>query len=261
MTDADRDDGERPIMKPQRFLARTFLSVTFVSVGLVLAQAASPESADPNAVHSPVLPGLSADREEWKILEGHFDSLEECQEAVIRELVGATEEQWRQIGPKFRELEAVQRRTYSGIGVFAAGGAAFGGSSGGGYSSAQSGDHNADDSSRRMRRSDRNTGRRRAAPKQPVRPSTGLSPSASGWLRPSQRRAGGEITEGERLCEGILDLIDRADATSEEIREKMAQLAAYRHQADEEIKKAQEALRAVVTRRQEAMLILMGYLD
>ena len=41
----------------------------------------------------------------------------------------------------------------------------------------------------------------------------------------------------------------------------MAQLVAYRQEADREIQAAQEALRQVVTRRQEATLILMGYLD
>ncbi len=242
-------------MKPKQFVTMALLSAAFVSVGLVLAGTASPESADPNAVDGPMLPGVSGDRVEWKTLEGQCSSVEECQEAVIRELVGATEEQWRQIGPKLCELEAIQRRTHSSIGVFAAGGAASGGGAGGSYRGRNEG------SPRRMRPSYQDTGRRRAAPRQSVRPSAGTSPSISGWLRPSQRRAGGQITEGERLCEELLDLIDRADATSEEIRQRMAQLAAYRRKAAEEVKQAQEALRQVVTRRQEAMLILMGHLD
>jgi hypothetical protein len=91
-------------------------------------------------------------------------------------------------------------------------------------------------------------------------PQARVPPFPDGCDRP-QRRAGGQITEGERLCEELLDLIDRADATSEEIRQRMAQLAAYRRKAAEEVKQAQEALRQVVTRRQEAMLILMGHLD
>ncbi len=242
-------------MKPKRFVTMVLLSAAIVSVGLVLAGAAGPESADPNVIDSPTLPGVPADREEWNVLEGQFSSLEECQEAVLCELVGATEEQWRQIGPRFRELEAVRRRTYSSISVFAGGGTASGGSAGGGYGGAPSSGRN-EGGTRRIPRSDRNV-----RYPQSVRPSTGVSPSLSGWLRPSQRRAGGQITEGERLCEELLDLIDRADATSEQIREKMAQLAAHRRRAAEEVKEAQEALRQVVTRRQEATLILMGYLD
>ena len=174
--------------------------------------------------------------------------------------MGATEEQWRQIGPRFRELDAVRRRTYSSIGVFAGGGTASGGLAGGGYGGAPSSGRN-EGGTRGIPRSDRDTGYPRAVPRQSVRPSAGTSPSILGWLRPSQRRAGGQITEGERLCEELLDLIDRADATSEQIREKMAQLAAHRRKAAEEVKEAQEALSQVVTRRQEAMLILMGYLD
>ncbi|HNY79861.1 MAG: hypothetical protein RBS72_19215 [Sedimentisphaerales bacterium] len=245
-------------MKPKQCVTMALLSAAFLSVGLVLAGAANPESADPNAAHSPTLPGVSGDRVEWKTLEGQCNSVEECQEAVIRELAGATEEQWQQIGPKFRELEAVKRRTHSSIGVFAAGGA--GGGAGGGHAGVSGGARDAD-GSRRMRRSYQDSGRRRAAPRQSVQPSAGTSPSVSGWLRPSQRRAGGQITEGERLCEELLDLIDRADASSEEIRQRMAQLAAYRRKAAEEVKQAKEALRQVVTRRQEAALILMGYLD
>jgi hypothetical protein len=240
-------------MKPKRFVTMIFLSVILVSIGLVLAGAAGSESADPNAVPVPRLSGVPADRVEWNAVEGHSSNLEDCQEAVLRELVGATEEQWRQIGPKLREFEAVQRRTQSSIGVFAGGGAGFGEASG-----VASSGRNADS----PRRSYQDAGRRRTtAPRQSVRPSAGTSPSISGWLRPSERRAGGQIKEGERLCEQLLGMINRADVSAEEIREKMAQLATYRRQAHEEIKEAQQALRLVVNRRQEAMLILMGYLD
>ncbi len=117
-------------MKPKRFVTMIFRSVMLVSIGLVLAGAAGSESADPNAVPVPGLSGVPADRVEWNAVEGHSSNLEDCQEAVLRELVGATEEQWRQIGPKLREFEAVQRRTQSSLGVFAGGGAGFGGASG-----------------------------------------------------------------------------------------------------------------------------------
>ena len=56
-------------------------------------------------------------------------------------------------------------------------------------------------------------------------------------------------------------MVESKTVRDEEIREKMTQLTAYRQQAKREIQAAQEALRRVVTRRQEAMLILMGYLD
>lgn len=239
-------------MKPKRFVTMIFRSVMLVSIGLVLAGAAGSESADPNAVPVPGLSGVPADRVEWNTLGGHSSNLEDCQEAVLRELVGATEEQWRQIGPKLREFEAVQRRTQSSIGVFAGGGAGFGGASG-----VASSGRNADSPRRRYR----DAGRRRAAPGQPVRSSAGTSSSTSGWLRLPERRAGGQVNEGERLCKQLLDMISRVDTTSEEIREKMAQLEAYRRRADEDIAQAKQALRQVVNRRQEAMLILMGYLD
>ena len=64
-----------------------------------------------------------------------------------------------------------------------------------------------------------------------------------------------------RRCRELLDMVESKTVRDEEIREKMAQLTAYRQQAKKVIPAAQEALRRVVTRRQEAMLILMGYLD
>lgn len=247
-------------MKTRRFTAVAFAGLITCSIGFASAGPAEPEAPDPNMMRNPLLRAFLADREPREKIEGQFSRPEDCRNAVMRELLGATDEQWQQIEPKFSELEAVRERTRAVVGSWVAG-ASFGGGSGSSYRGSRNGASGGYNDSRRLRRNAVAPPRRRVAPPRPAQPPAGANYSSLGPWRPSQGPPSAKVTPGERLCGELLDLIDRADTTSEEIREKMAQLAAYRRKADEEIKQAQEALRQVVTRRQEAMLILMGYLD
>jgi len=243
---------------------------TMTGLPPVSAFASSVPHSDPNRSgrrHLEALLALRGERKPWRPLEGQFTELSECSNAVLRDLLQATDEQWQQIEPRFQELEAVRRRTRSTVGVFmvsvVAGSATSGGSSVTPRSSRPS--HYQDvRHGRRGRRDDRHTARRGRRPTSAQRPAPrpkAESQTRSGWWRPSQNRKGGPPTEGERLGEELIDLIESKTARLEQIREKMAQLAAYRQQAEKEVKAAQEALRQVVTRRQEAMLILIGHLD
>jgi len=247
-------------MKTRRFTAMAFAGLITCSIGFTSAGPAELETPDPNMIGNPLLRAFLTDREPRERIEGQFSHPEDCRNAVMRELLGATAEQWQQIEPKFSELEAVRERTRAVVGSWVAG-ASFGGGSGGSYRGSGDGAGGGYNDSRRGRRNDRSAPRRRAVPPRPPQSSAGANSSSLGPWRPSQGPPSAKVTGGERLCGELLDLIDRANATSEEIREKMAQLAAYRRKAAEEIKQAQEALRQVLTRRQEAALILMGYLD
>ncbi len=235
-------------------------SVVLLSVGLISAATTSQDTFDPNRMGNPLLHAFLGDREPREKIEGQFSNWRECQSAVIRELLGATDEQWQQIEPKFNELEAIRERTRSSVGSWVTGGS-FGGGGGSSYRGARNEVRSGYNDSRRLRRSAVAPPRRRVAPPRPTPPTAGANHSSLGPWRPSQGPPSAKVTPGERLCGELLDVIDCADATSEAIREKMAQLAAYRQQADEDIQRAQEALRQVVDRRQEAMLILMGHLD
>lgn len=248
-------------------IAVTVLALVLCSLTGVPPVSAS-ASSDPNrgpSEHLKAILALHGERKPWQPFEGQFSEPRECSNAVLRHLVQASDEQWQQIEPKFRELEAVRQRTQSTIDVFmvssagATGGHTYGGGSGGAARNPQSDYRDA----RRVRRDYRNTTRRRRrpAPQRPAPRPPVESQTRSGWWRPSQNRKGGPPTEGERLAEQLLDLIESKTSRDERIRKKMAQLTAFRQQAEGEIKAAQEALRQVVTRRQEAMLILMGHLD
>jgi hypothetical protein len=208
----------------------------------------------------------------WSDFEGQFESLDDCSDAVLKDLLGATDEQWELIRPRLKQLEEVRRRTRSTLGVVIIGGGGSG-ASGGSGSSGGVGPAARGGASGRAYGGSGGSGRyRRGSPmrqrsstaRRPPRPAPRRSPgytSQWNWWRPSQSRRSGQVTPGERLCEELLDVIAARSTRPEQLHAKMEQLNAYRKQADGEIRAAREALREVVTRRQEAMLILMGHLE
>jgi hypothetical protein len=245
-------------------LALVLCSLTGLPEVAATTRSASP--LDPTAdIREDVerLMALFGEHKPWRTLEGQFSEPSDCSKAVLRDLLEAPDEQWQQIKPRFQELEAIRRRTHSTVRAFMVSGifhsAAFGSGSSGPPTNQQGGQNDP----RRTRRSHSSTRARtrRAAPPQPNVPSSEQPQPMSGWWRPSQHGKQGRLTEGERLCEELLDMVEDKTASPETIRAKMAQLTAYRQQAKTEMQAAQEALRQVVTRRQEAMLILMGHLD
>lgn len=181
----------------------------------------------------------------------------------MRDLLRATDEQWQQIEPRLNELEAVRQRTLSAVGVFVVGACSYSANSAGGSSGPPENRKRGPNDPRRTGR-----GAYRAQGRAGHAGSTGSSvpsrqqpQSRSGRRRPPARGKSKPLTEGMRRCKELLDMVEDKTVSPKRVREKMAQLTAYRQQTKKEIQAAQEALRQVVTRRQEAMLILMGYLD
>jgi len=87
--------------------------------------------------------------------------------------------------------------------------------------------------------------------------------------RGGRRRGGNEPTgnaeqELSPLAQAFQELqtaLDNADATTEDIQEKLTAYRAAREQAKQELDKAKQALREVLTQRQEAVLVVRGLLD
>ena len=232
----------------------------------VSASDSSASRSDPNLGSTEFLKAfmsLSGERKQPRIVEGQFSEPSECWNAVMRDLLQATDEQWQQIEPRLNELEAVRQRTLSAVGVWVASASSHSASSGGGSSGPP---ENQQGRPNDPGRTGRGSYSARARSGHAGSAGSGAPPrqqpqSTSGRPRPSARGKSGPLTEGMQLCRGLLDLIESRTARDEQVREKMAQLTAYRQQAKKEIQTARETLRQVVTRRQEAMLILMGYLD
>lgn len=70
-----------------------------------------------------------------------------------------------------------------------------------------------------------------------------------------------ELSGPEKAVQELQTTLDNTEAKPEEIKAKLTALREAREKAKQELAEAQEALREVVTLRQEAQLVLMGLLD
>ncbi len=71
-----------------------------------------------------------------------------------------------------------------------------------------------------------------------------------------------EMTEGEKIVEELIDLLEDENAKDEEIRQKIDALQRAREKAKKELPKAKQELAAVLTTpRQQAVFLIMGYID
>jgi len=71
-----------------------------------------------------------------------------------------------------------------------------------------------------------------------------------------------EMTEGERIAEELIDLLEDENSKEEEIRQKINALQRARENARKAKSKAKQELRKVLTTpRQEAVFLLIGYID
>jgi hypothetical protein len=76
-----------------------------------------------------------------------------------------------------------------------------------------------------------------------------------------------ELSEGQKIAEQVIKLLDKKNARPEEFKEKMAALRKARiaeepekQGREKEFKEAKQELREGLTTRQEATLVLMGQL-
>ena len=76
-----------------------------------------------------------------------------------------------------------------------------------------------------------------------------------GWARPK-----GPLNEGQKTAVTLLDLIESDEPDPEEVERKVAALQLVRAKAREALPAARAELRATLNERQQAILVLMGYL-
>ena len=98
--------------------------------------------------------------------------------------------------------------------------------------------------------------------------STGSNEQSFHWDRWSKGTGGvrakapDEMTEGQRIADELIDLLENENAKDEEIRRKIDALQQAREKAKKELTKAKQELKEVITTpRQEAVFLLMGYID
>ncbi|OGN89562.1 MAG: hypothetical protein A2Z38_03695 [Planctomycetes bacterium RBG_19FT_COMBO_48_8] len=89
------------------------------------------------------------------------------------------------------------------------------------------------------------------------------------WIKPTEYKLGralpktfAELTDAERNVEKLVDLLRREDTTDEELRKQIDALQQAREKARKEWPKANQELAVTLTTpRQEAVFLLMGYID
>ncbi len=81
------------------------------------------------------------------------------------------------------------------------------------------------------------------------------------WRRPSLDKNPDKLTEGDKACEQLLDVIELKNPDVAQVRQRMEVLRKIREQRRTDLRETQQQLRALVTSEQEAKLVLMGYLD
>ncbi len=81
------------------------------------------------------------------------------------------------------------------------------------------------------------------------------------WRRPSLDKEPGRLTEGDKACEQLLDVIEWKNPDAAQVRQRMEVLRKIREQRRTELRETQQQLRELVTPEQEPKLVLMGYLD
>jgi hypothetical protein len=128
---------------------------------------------------------------------------------------------------------------YSAGGGYGAGGAAGGGTGGYGF----------------------NAGGAGTGPERPVKKQVGDLNLGWMWRRPSDGKRPEDVTEGDKVCESLLDAIQAKSPDPQATQERVEALRLIREQKRAELRQVRQELRALVTPEQEAKLILMGYLD
>lgn len=137
-------------------------------------------------------------------------------EQRLREQLGATEQEWKVLGPCVMEVSQL-RRELSGFGR----GGMFGGGMFG--------------RGRRGPEGDRPGGRRGAPDR--------------------------EQTELEKALDGLRTLLEDTSAKPADVKKQLTVVRATREKTRQKLAAAQQKLRAIVTMRQEAQLVLWGMLD
>jgi len=156
---------------------------------------------------------------------GMFDpaQMRQMMEQRMKEQLGATDEEWKVLGPRLTKVMNLNRQAGGGgmgRGLMGRRGGRAGGPQGG--------------------------------------PQGGPPNGPQGGRRGA---FGGEPTAVDTAADALQTTLGNTEATAEDIKAKLTAYRAAREKAKQELAKAQQDLRQVLTLRQEAQLVLMGMLD
>lgn len=153
--------------------------------------------------------------------------MRQMMEQRMREMLGATDQEWKVLGPRVMKVQELARQSAGGgpgmmfgpMGRRGAGGPGMGG---------------------------------------PVTGGPGGDRLGGRVIGMGMNR---ELTEVEKIQEELQTLLENTAATPEQIKQQVTKLRAAREKAKQDLAKAQQDLRQILTVRQEAQLVLMGMVD
>jgi hypothetical protein len=222
-------------------------------------------------------------REQWrKQTEANAKQYEDY---GLKQALGVTDQQWALIKPRFERVSRLASESHVGISVSHSIGMVGGGGGGGAFSSSGGGTSGGSTSTGYGMVRGGNSG----GSFFPGSCGGGVGGGGSGgtlsggqsdmqtfgdvngpaeanqvnvswsWMRPSSMKKG-ELTEGEKTCEALLDLIEKK-ADPQQAQQKLEEIRRIRQKALEELAQARKELREVLDTRQQIILSLMGWLD
>ncbi|MFB0552027.1 MAG: hypothetical protein ACETWQ_01830 [Phycisphaerae bacterium] len=178
--------------------------------------------------------------------------LGKSEKELMKQILRATEEQWKAIEPKFNKVR--EFRSLANVSIelmcYGVGGGSMSGSSvdvnkgvgrGSGYGFGGTGTLSG--------------GQKRGSA------GGSLIHYSWEWVRPSRHKGFENLNEGEKICEELFRLLEDKNSELEQIRQKMEALRKFRQEAKKELAIAQQELRQLVTPHQEAALVMMQLLD
>jgi len=225
----------------------------------------------------------TAEREKWvaerqkefeQRMKDRANGKDDRRNEAIRQALEMTGVQWKIVEPKINRICFLRDQSQISIGAGggASGGYAVGGASSAGYMSGVSGGGmgmggygggavggaTASSSSSSSVSTETGTSTGGASKTQSASGGGGGIQVISG---PLWRYADRELTEGEKSCERLEDLLDDKNSKDGQIEQEVAALRQAREEAAEELAKARRELCEVLTPRQQAKLVLAGLLD
>lgn len=215
------------------------------------------------------------------------DGKDEHRNQFLKQLLEVTEEQWKDVEPKINKIHFFRNQSSISMGFGGAGGGYSGGSSGGsvmrggmggygsgvgykaggssgssggsvtrggmgGYGGGSGGEYKAGGGS---------GGGSSGGYVMGGSSGSGSGGSAQFWAGPTWRLADRPLTEAEKACEELFELLQDKNSDPEKIRQKMVALRQAREKARDQLAEVRQELREILNSRQEANLVLLEVLD
>lgn len=191
------------------------------------------------------------------------DGRDELRNQFLKQILEVTEEQWKDIEPKINRIYFFRNQSSISMGFGGAFGGYSGASGGGSGGSVTRGAMGGYGSGVGYMAGGRSAGGSMGGYGGGMSGfgSSGSGGSVQSWAGPTWRLADRPLTEGEKACEELSELLQDKNSDPEKIEQKMVALRQAREKAGNQLAKVRQELREILNSLQEAKLVLLEVLD